>query len=83
VPRRVALELAVRTFLETSANLVVPSLPTRRFIVLVFERDAIDAHALSVALAGYPVSDRSPQLGSVVDTATLRACTPPLRSPQR
>jgi hypothetical protein len=78
VPRRVALELAVRTFLETSANLVMVSLPTRRFIVLVFERDAIDAYALSVALAGYLVSDRSPQLVSLVDTATLPHLYAPL-----
>ncbi len=70
-PRRVALELAVRTFLETPADLVVVSLPTPRFILLVFERAALDAQAVSDALAEYPVADRSPQLRSIVDSATL------------
>jgi hypothetical protein len=37
--RRLALELAVRTFLETSADVVVVSLPTRRFMALIVERD--------------------------------------------
>jgi hypothetical protein len=32
VPRRLALELAIRTFLETSADVVAVSLPTPRFI---------------------------------------------------
>jgi hypothetical protein len=70
-PRRVALELAVRTFLETSADLVVVSLPTPRFILLVFERGVIDTETVAEALAEYPAADRSPQLRTVVDTATL------------
>jgi hypothetical protein len=70
-PRRVALELAVRTFLETSADLVVVSLPTPRFILLVFERNAIDAQAVGDALAEYPAADRSPQLRHILDSATL------------
>jgi hypothetical protein len=70
-PRRVALELAVRTLLETSADLVVVSLPTPRFILLVFERSAIDARGVSDALAEYPVADRSLHLRSVLDSATL------------
>ena len=41
-PRRVALELALRTFLETSAAVVAVSLPTpRSFTVLVVEREAL------------------------------------------
>jgi hypothetical protein len=39
LPRRQALELAVRTFLETSANLVVVALPTAEPIWVVFERN--------------------------------------------
>lgn len=70
-PRRVGLELAIRTFLETSADLVVVSLPAPRFIVLVFERDKVDASALNEALARRPASERSPQVRSVVDAATL------------
>jgi hypothetical protein len=70
-PRRVALELAVRTFLETPADLVVVSLPTPRFILLVFERAAIDAQTVSGALAEYPAADRSPQLRKIVDGTTL------------
>lgn len=70
-PRRVALELAVRTFLDTPADLVVVSLPTRRFILVVFERDALDAQAASGALAAYAPGDRSLPLSSVVDANTL------------
>jgi hypothetical protein len=70
-PRRVALELALRTFLETSANLVVVSLPTRRFILLVFERDAIDPQRVSASLAPYSPEDTSPPLRSLVDAETL------------
>src|SRR6266508_3972739 len=40
LPRRLALELALRTFLETSATVVVVSLPTARFVLLV-ERDEL------------------------------------------
>jgi hypothetical protein len=37
-PRRLALELAARTFTETSADLVAVGLPTPRFTLLVIER---------------------------------------------
>jgi len=37
-PRRLALELAARTFTETSADLVAVGLPTPRFTMLVIER---------------------------------------------
>jgi hypothetical protein len=70
-PRRVALELAVRTFLETTADLVVVCLPTRRFILLVFERDALDSRGVSDALAAYPAAATSWQLRSLVDANTL------------
>lgn len=76
VPRREALELAVRTFLETSANLVVVSLPTRRFVLLVLERDevmaAVDAPALRDALSGDPAAAPDPPLRRVVDQLTLQ-----------
>jgi hypothetical protein len=70
-PRRVALELAVRTFLKTSADLILVSLPTPRFIVLVFERKAIDAQAVNLALDPYPAADGCAQLRRIVDAATL------------
>jgi hypothetical protein len=44
-PRRLALELALRTFEETAAALVVVSLPTTRLTWLVFERDDFDRAA--------------------------------------
>ena len=40
-PRRIALELAVRTFLETSADVVAVSLPTQRFTAFVVEREEL------------------------------------------
>ena len=58
LPRRQALELAVRTFLETSASIVAVSLPTRRPRLFIAERaelgHRIDLPALGEALAGDP-----------------------------
>jgi hypothetical protein len=58
LPRRQALELALRTFLETSATLVVVALPTGTPIWVVFERDdlltTIDAASVIERLAGRP-----------------------------
>jgi hypothetical protein len=70
-PRRVALELALRTFLETSADLVVVSLPTRRFTLLVVERDSTDFESLTPRMAGHSPADRSEELRSLVDAGTL------------
>lgn len=39
LPRRIALELAIRTFLATSVDVVAVSLPTRYYTVFVIERD--------------------------------------------
>ena len=39
LPRRLALELAVRTFAETSADLVAVSLPTPSFTLMIVERE--------------------------------------------
>ena len=56
--RRLALELALSTFLETSADVVAVSLPTPRFIVIIVERAElareVDLPALANALDGDP-----------------------------
>ncbi len=58
LPRRQAIELAVRTFLETSVTLVVVALPTVEPVWVVFERDDllanIDAPAVHHQLASKP-----------------------------
>jgi hypothetical protein len=58
LPRRQALELALRAFLETSASLVVVALPTAEPVWVVFERDdlLLDIDAVSVLdqLGGHP-----------------------------
>ena len=58
VPRRLALELALRTLLETSVSLVVVSLPTAQPVWAVFERDDllanIDAPAVLDRLGSSP-----------------------------
>jgi hypothetical protein len=46
IPRRIALELAVRTFQETTADVVAVSLPTRRFVLFVVERSELGQDAL-------------------------------------
>ncbi len=75
-PRRLALELAVRTFLETSADVVAVSLPTSRFIAFVVERDElareVDLLSLSRALGGDPSRALSASLEEIVDRLTRR-----------
>jgi hypothetical protein len=60
VPRRLALELAVRTFTETSADLVAVGLPTPRFTFLVVERADLVGHlpALAGAFRGVQPTSR-------------------------
>ena len=74
VPRRLALELALRTFLETSADLVAVSLPTAWFIALVVERKelarAVDMRALARALRGDPAGALAAPLARIVDRVT-------------
>ncbi len=74
LPRREALELAVRTFLETSATVVVVSLPTPRFVLLILERDElmadVDAPALRDALAGDPAVAPDPTVRQAVEQLT-------------
>jgi hypothetical protein len=73
LPRRLALELALRTFLETSVSLVVVALPTAEPVWVVFERDDllanIDAAAVLAQLAGNPVLDDT-ELSDLVDRLT-------------
>ena len=49
-PRRAALELALRSFSETTADPVVVSLPTRRWVLLVLERSELAASTGTAAL---------------------------------
>jgi hypothetical protein len=51
VARRLALELAVRTFLETDAPVVAVSLPTSRVVVVVLVRDELAREAELDSLA--------------------------------
>lgn len=64
LPRREAVELALRTFLETSASLVVVALPTTEPLWVVLERDdlltRIDASALLDQLASNPAASDAP-----------------------
>jgi hypothetical protein len=74
VSRRLALELALRTFLQTSVDVVGVSLPTPRFIAFVVEREEL-AHevallALANALGGDPARALSSSLAAVVDRVT-------------
>jgi hypothetical protein len=74
LPRRQALELALRTFLETSATVVAVSLPTPRFILFVVERDElareVEMAALASALSGDPAHAPAAWLHRVVDQVT-------------
>src|SRR5262249_31656207 len=58
LPRRLALELALRTFLETSADIVAVSLPTPRFILFVVEREELEREVDLAAVA--KALDRGP-----------------------
>jgi hypothetical protein len=74
VHRRLALELALRTFLETSAHVVAVSLPTPRFILFVVEREElareVDLSTLAKALDRDPSRALSSSLEVVVDRLT-------------
>lgn len=73
LPRRMALELALRTLLETSVNLVVVALPTARPVWVVVERDdlpaSVDAPAVLDSLASNPAAT-DPPLRELVDRIT-------------
>lgn len=74
LPRRLALELALRTFLETSVDVVAVSLPTPRFIALIVERNElareVDLRSLAKALGGNPSRALSVSMQGVVDRLT-------------
>ncbi len=73
-PRREALELAVRTFRETSATLVSVSLPTSDYVFFIVERDELaqeaDLVALERALSGSPARVPAAPLREIVDDIT-------------
>jgi hypothetical protein len=73
-PRQAALELALRSFAETTADPVVVSLPTRRWVLLVLERSELAAIASAAALdAGWDPRVRPPNaIRAAVDELTLR-----------
>jgi hypothetical protein len=72
--RRLALELAVRTFLETSVDVVAVSLPTPRFMVFIVERrelaNEVDLAAVALALGHEPFQRLSASVQAVVDRVT-------------
>jgi hypothetical protein len=74
VPRRLALGLALRTFLETSADVVGVSLPSRSFMAFVIERKElareVDVRQLATALRGDPARTLSASLQAVVERVT-------------
>ena len=74
VPRRLALELALHTFLETFADVVAVSLPTPRFIAFIVEREElareVDMPTLAKALGSDPSRALPPSLARVVDRVT-------------
>jgi hypothetical protein len=74
-PRREALELAARTFLETSATLVAVSLPTSDYVFFLVERDElareVDIAALVKQLSGNPNRAPATSLRHTVDELTL------------
>ena len=74
LPRRQALELALRAFLETTANVVAVSLPTTRFVLFIVERGElereVDMPTLIKRLAGNPTIAVDATLRRRVDQLT-------------
>ncbi len=74
VPRRLALELALRTFLETSAEVVGVSLPTASFTAFIVERTElareVDLASLTKQLRRYRSRALPPSLEQIVDRVT-------------
>jgi hypothetical protein len=72
--RRLALELAMRMFLETSATVVAVSLPTPHFILFIVERDdlarEVDIPPLAKALGSDPANAPTAWLQQIVDQVT-------------
>jgi hypothetical protein len=82
LPRRQALELALRTFIETSADVVAVSLPTRRFVLFIVEREElerdVDMPALAERLARDPAIAADTSLRESVDRLTYPRIFAPL-----
>jgi hypothetical protein len=80
LPRRQALELALRTFLETSVDLVLVALPTAEPVWLVFERDeflaSIDPLILREQLSSDPAATDEPLRELVGRLTRLRLFVP-------
>lgn len=76
--RRLALELAAQTFLETDARVVAVSLPTPRVVVVVFVRDELAREADVVSLA----SQLQRQPLHIVPSAGLRDLVDTLTRPR-
>jgi len=76
VVRRLALDLAVRTFLQTNADVVAVSLPTPRFTAFVVERDElvreVDVAAVARTISGNPARTLSASLRAIVGGVTRR-----------
>lgn len=70
LPRRIALELAVRTFQETSANVVAVLLPTTRFVLFIIERSDLDLSLLAGPLARNPHRPAPAALRMLIDRTT-------------
>jgi hypothetical protein len=74
VSRRLALELALRTFLTTSADLVTVSLPTSSYTLFVAQRAELERQVkfatLAKALATGPASKLTTSLANLVDRLT-------------
>jgi hypothetical protein len=83
MPRRQALELALRTVLETAVDLVVVALPTARPTWIVAERDdllaSVDAPVVLDRLASNPAL-ADPLLRQIVDGLTRTRLFLPLPS---
>ena len=82
LPRRQALELALRTFLETPADVVAVSLPTTRFVLFIVERGElereVDLPTLTKRLAGNPTLAVDASLRRSVDQLTYSRIFIPL-----
>jgi hypothetical protein len=82
LPRRQALELALRTFLETPADVVAVSLPTTRFVLFIVERGELEREVemptLMKRLAGNPTIAVDASLRRSVDQLTYSRIFIPL-----
>jgi hypothetical protein len=76
VPRRLALELALRTFRETSVDVVAVSLPTPRFIAFIVEREGLAREADLLTLRKALSGDLSRALSASAKEAVDRVTRP-------